>query len=122
MIEELQVLSPLVPTREFSVLRYCHQIKYGTWAIVKISYEFPPFISQSLSYRFPFGCLIQDISNYYSKVCVVCNYSLCFILSASRIISLYHRIQNNKLHGLNMLKWRTKNRFMRCLKIASMKD
>ncbi|KAJ4916069.1 Homeobox-leucine zipper protein HDG12 [Raphanus sativus] len=68
MLEELQVLSPLVPTREFSVLRYYQQIEHGTWAIVNVSYELPQFISHSRSYRFPSGCLIQDLSNGYSKV------------------------------------------------------
>ncbi|ESQ35009.1 hypothetical protein EUTSA_v10006969mg [Eutrema salsugineum] len=68
MLEELQVLSPLVPTREFCGLRYCQQIQHGTWAIVNVSYEFPQFISHSRSYRYPSGCLIQDMSNGYSKV------------------------------------------------------
>ncbi|KAJ0257270.1 Homeobox-leucine zipper protein HDG12 [Hirschfeldia incana] len=68
MLEELQVLSPLVPTREFSVLRYCQQIEHGTWAIVNVSYELPQFISHSRSYKFPSGCLVQDLSNGYSKV------------------------------------------------------
>ncbi|CAN7058703.1 hypothetical protein Bca4012_094235 [Brassica carinata] len=68
MLEELQVLSPLVPTREFSVLRYCQQIEHGTWAIVNVSYELPQFISHSRPYRFPSGCLIQDLSNGYCKV------------------------------------------------------
>lgn len=83
MIEELQVLSPLVATREFCVLRYCQQIEHGTWAIVNFSYEFPQFTSQSRSYRFPSGCLIQDMSNGYSKVC---NCPVCFILLAFRTI------------------------------------
>ncbi|XP_056856085.1 homeobox-leucine zipper protein HDG12-like isoform X2 [Raphanus sativus] len=68
MLEELQVLSPLVTTREFSVLRYCQQIEHGTWAVVNVSYELPQFIPSSRSYRFPSGCLIQDLSNGYSKV------------------------------------------------------
>ncbi|CAN6879752.1 unnamed protein product [Brassica oleracea] len=68
MLEELQVLSPLVPTREFSVLRYCQQVEHGTWAIVNVSYELPQFITHARSYRFPSGCLIQDLSNGYSKV------------------------------------------------------
>lgn len=68
MLEEIQVLSPLVPTREFSVLRYCQQIEHGTWAVVNVSYELPQFMSSSRSYRFPSGCLIQDMSNGYSKV------------------------------------------------------
>ncbi|KAL1224062.1 Homeobox-leucine zipper protein HDG12 [Cardamine amara subsp. amara] len=68
MLEELQVLSPLVATREFCVLKYCQQIEHGTWAIANISYEFPQFIPQSRLHRFPSGCLIQDMSNGYSKV------------------------------------------------------
>ncbi|KAF8052578.1 hypothetical protein N665_1540s0002 [Sinapis alba] len=68
MLEELQVLSPLVPTREFSVLRYCQQIEHGTWAVVNVSYEFSQFMSHSRSYRFPSGCFIQDMTNGYSKV------------------------------------------------------
>ncbi|XP_013682996.1 homeobox-leucine zipper protein HDG12-like [Brassica napus] len=68
MLEELQMLSPLVPTREFSVLRYCQQIEHGTWAIVNVSYELPQFISSSRPYRLPSGCLIQDMSNGYCKV------------------------------------------------------
>ncbi|RID51804.1 hypothetical protein BRARA_H02446 [Brassica rapa] len=68
MLEELQMLSPLVPTREFSLLRYCQQIEHGTWAIVNVSYELPQFMSHSRPYRFPSGCLIQDMSNGYCKV------------------------------------------------------
>ncbi|KAI9173428.1 hypothetical protein LWI28_001253 [Acer negundo] len=68
MYEELQVLSPLVPTREFYILRYCQQIEQGLWAIVNVSYDFPQFASQGRCYRFPSGCLIQDMPNGYSKV------------------------------------------------------
>ncbi|KAJ4713609.1 Homeobox-leucine zipper protein [Melia azedarach] len=66
--EELQVLSPLVPTREFYILRYGQQIEQGLWAIVNVSYDFPQFASQYRSHRFPSGCLIQDMPNGYSKV------------------------------------------------------
>ncbi|XWS37519.1 hypothetical protein CRYUN_Cryun19dG0050200 [Craigia yunnanensis] len=68
MYEELQVLSPLVPTREFYNLRYCQQIEQGLWAIVNVSYDFPQFASQCHSHRLPSGCLIQDMPNGYSKV------------------------------------------------------
>ncbi|KAK0587806.1 hypothetical protein LWI29_029186 [Acer saccharum] len=68
MYEELQVLSPLVPTREFYILRYCQQIEQGLWAIVNVSYDFPQFASQGRCHRFPSGCLIQDMPNGYSKV------------------------------------------------------
>ncbi|CAA7029504.1 unnamed protein product [Microthlaspi erraticum] len=68
MLEELQVLTPLVATREFCVLKYCQQIENGTWAIVNVSYELPQFVSHSRSYKLPSGSLIQDMSNGYSKV------------------------------------------------------
>ncbi|PHT53491.1 Homeobox-leucine zipper protein HDG12 [Capsicum baccatum] len=72
MYEELQVLSPLVPTRQFYFLRFCQQIEQGTWAIVDVSYD----IAQENQYsstsckvhRLPSGCLIQDMPNGYSKV------------------------------------------------------
>ncbi|OIW20075.1 hypothetical protein TanjilG_00556 [Lupinus angustifolius] len=71
MYEELQVLSPLVSTREFYFLRYCQQIKQGLWAIVDVSYDFPQdnqFVPQFRSRRFPSGCFIQDMPNGYSQV------------------------------------------------------
>ncbi|EEF34449.1 homeobox-leucine zipper protein HDG11 [Ricinus communis] len=68
MYEELQVLSPLVPTREFYILRYCQQIEQGLWAIVNVSYDIQQFSSQCRSHRLPSGCLIQDMPNGYSKV------------------------------------------------------
>ncbi|KAJ9678138.1 hypothetical protein PVL29_022892 [Vitis rotundifolia] len=71
MYGELQVLSPLVPTREFYFLRYCQQIEQGSWAIVDVSYDFPrdnQFAPQNPSHRLPSGCLIQDMPNGYSKV------------------------------------------------------
>ncbi|XP_059453579.1 homeobox-leucine zipper protein HDG11-like [Corylus avellana] len=72
MYEELQVLSPVVPTREFYFLRYCQQIDQGLWAIVDVSYDFPrdnQFAnSQCRCHRLPSGCLIQDMPNGYSKV------------------------------------------------------
>ncbi|XP_061956765.1 homeobox-leucine zipper protein HDG11-like [Populus nigra] len=68
MYEELQVLSPLVPTREFCILRYCQQIEQGLWAIVSVSYDIPQFASQFQCHRLPSGCLIQDMPNGYSKV------------------------------------------------------
>ncbi|XP_077234592.1 homeobox-leucine zipper protein HDG11-like [Tasmannia lanceolata] len=71
MYEELQVLSPLVSTREFYFLRYCQQIEQGLWAIVDVSFDFPSmnqFVPPPRSQRLPSGCLIQDMPNGYSKV------------------------------------------------------
>ncbi|KAK7291321.1 hypothetical protein RIF29_06366 [Crotalaria pallida] len=71
MYEELQVLSPLVSTREFYFLRYCQQIEQGLWAIVDVSYDFPQdnqSVPQFRSHRLPSGCFIQDMPNGYSQV------------------------------------------------------
>ena len=71
MYEELQVLSPLVSTREFYFLRYCQQIEQGLWAIVDVSYDFPQdnhFAPPFRSHRLPSGCFVQDMPNGYSKV------------------------------------------------------
>ncbi|XWS62199.1 hypothetical protein CRYUN_Cryun07bG0190300 [Craigia yunnanensis] len=74
MYAELQVLSPLVPTREAYFLRYCQQQNIDDetyWAIV----DFPLDVlhnnlqsSLPLYRRRPSGCLIQDMPNGYSKV------------------------------------------------------
>ncbi|AQK75299.1 Homeobox-leucine zipper protein ROC8-like [Zea mays] len=73
MYEELHVMSPVVPTREFCFLRYCRQIEHGLWAIADISVDqqqrdarfgAPP----SRSCRLPSGCLIADMADGSSKV------------------------------------------------------
>ncbi|CAL5184878.1 unnamed protein product [Lathyrus oleraceus] len=71
MYEEMQVLSPFVPIREFYFLRHCQQIEQGLWAIVDVSYDFPndnQFDSQFRCHRLPSGCFIRDMPNGYSKV------------------------------------------------------
>lgn len=73
MYEELQVLSPLVPTRQLYLLRLVQEIKQGAWAVVNVSYDLPQYNAYPHS-RFkvtclPSGCLIQDMPNGYSKVC-----------------------------------------------------
>lgn len=73
MYEELQVLSPLVPTRQSYLLRFVHQIEQRSWAIVNVSYDLPQYNpyghSRFKAQRLPSGCLIQDMHNGYSKVC-----------------------------------------------------
>ncbi|KAG2604955.1 homeobox-leucine zipper protein ROC8-like [Panicum virgatum] len=71
MYEQLHMVAPVVPTREFSFLRYCKQIEPGLWAVADVSpdalrdvpYGMPP-----RSRRLPSGCLIADMSNGYSNV------------------------------------------------------
>ncbi|XP_022889938.1 homeobox-leucine zipper protein HDG11-like [Olea europaea var. sylvestris] len=80
MYEELQVLSPLVPTRQIYFLRFCQQIEQGAWVIVDVSYDLPhqekQFASSSKAHRLPSGCLIQDMPNGYSKVTWVENWEI----------------------------------------------
>ncbi|KAG6534433.1 hypothetical protein ZIOFF_008319 [Zingiber officinale] len=69
MYAEMQVLSPVVPTREFCFLRYCQQIDQGMWAVADVSVDFPRdnhLASQSR--RLPSGCFIEEVPNGYSKV------------------------------------------------------
>jgi homeobox-leucine zipper protein len=71
MYEELHVLSPVAPTREFYFLRNCRQIEQGLWAIADVSVDLSrenQFATPSSTKLLPTGCLIQDISNGYSKV------------------------------------------------------
>ncbi|KAK1301956.1 Homeobox-leucine zipper protein ROC8 [Acorus calamus] len=69
MNEELQVLSPLVATREFNFLRYCQQIEPGLWAIADVSVDLSSRETMRSAYRkLPSGCLIQEMPNGNSKV------------------------------------------------------
>lgn len=70
MYEEMHVLSPLVPSREFHFLRYCEQVETGIWVIADVSYDYklkedgPHFGT----WRFPSGCMIHQVSNVTSQV------------------------------------------------------
>ncbi|KAK9118158.1 hypothetical protein Scep_016251 [Stephania cephalantha] len=71
MYDVLQVLSPLVATREFYFLRYCQQIEQGLWAIVDVSFDLSQetqLIPPSNFHKRPSGCLIQDMPNGYCKI------------------------------------------------------
>ena len=71
MTAEFQVPSPLVPTRENYFVRYCKQHHDGTWAVVDVSLDNLRPASISRCRRRPSGCLIQELPNGYSKVCVL---------------------------------------------------
>ncbi|GKV13310.1 hypothetical protein SLEP1_g24338 [Rubroshorea leprosula] len=68
MTAELQVPSPLVPTRESYFVRYCKQHSDGTWAVVDVSLDNLRPSPTIRSRRRPSGCLIQEMPNGYSKV------------------------------------------------------
>jgi homeobox-leucine zipper protein len=65
MYAELQILSPLVPTREIYSLRYCKQHTEGIWAMLEVSVDGirdnPP-LSLMRCRRRPSGMFIQDKS------------------------------------------------------------
>eukprot|EP00250_Pteridium_aquilinum_P014469 c22012_g1_i1 orf=96-2435(+) len=71
MYAELQVMSPLVQTREVYFVRYCKQAAEKVWAVVDVSVDSlrdnpPPSLLRCR--RRPSGCLIQDMPNGYSQV------------------------------------------------------
>uniref|UniRef100_A0A1J3JBB0 Homeobox-leucine zipper protein HDG1 n=1 Tax=Noccaea caerulescens TaxID=107243 RepID=A0A1J3JBB0_NOCCA len=68
MHAELQLLSPLVPVRQVSFLRFCKQHAEGFWAVVDVSIDSIREGSSSSCRRLPSGCLVQDMANGYSKV------------------------------------------------------
>lgn len=78
MTAELQVLSPLVPVREVSFLRFCKQHAEGVWAVVDVSVDAvrdgPGGPVYAACRRLPSGCVVQDMSNGYSKVTLVSIY------------------------------------------------
>ncbi|KOM43994.1 hypothetical protein LR48_Vigan05g159900 [Vigna angularis] len=67
MTAELQVPSPLVPTRESYFVRYCKQHGDGTWAVVDVSLDNLRPSPSARCRRRPSGCLIQEMPNGYSK-------------------------------------------------------
>ncbi|KAL9432628.1 hypothetical protein AB3S75_027619 [Citrus x aurantiifolia] len=60
--EELQVLSPVVPTRESYVLRYCQQIEQGSWADLPNGYSKVTWVEHlEIEDRTPIHRLYQDL-------------------------------------------------------------
>ncbi|OVA20332.1 Homeobox domain [Macleaya cordata] len=71
MFAELQMLTPMVPTREVYFIRYCKQQSPDRWAIVDVSIDnVEDTIDTSLvkCRKRPSGCIIEDKSNGHCKV------------------------------------------------------
>ncbi|XP_044486190.1 homeobox-leucine zipper protein GLABRA 2-like [Mangifera indica] len=71
MFAELQMLTPMVPTREVYFVRFCKQISAEQWAIVDVSVDkVEENIDASLvkCRKRPSGCIIEDKSNGHCKV------------------------------------------------------
>lgn len=71
MFAELQMLTPMVTTREVYFVRYSKQLNADQWAIVDISIDkVEDTIDASLNKcrKRASGCIIQDKSNGHCKV------------------------------------------------------
>ncbi|KAL0724853.1 hypothetical protein Bca4012_039452 [Brassica carinata] len=71
MYEQLHILSPLLPPREFMILRCCQQLEEDLWVIADVSYHQVAFEFQfetQACYKRPSGFLIQAMPNGHSKV------------------------------------------------------
>ncbi|KAL1211480.1 Homeobox-leucine zipper protein HDG8 [Cardamine amara subsp. amara] len=67
--ERLHILSPLVPPREFKIVRCCQQIEERVWIIADVSHSIVDSEQVGAScYKRPSGCLIQSLPNAQSKV------------------------------------------------------
>jgi len=67
MQAELQVLSPLVPRREVTFLRFCNQLAEGVWAVVDVSVDGLEkdqcLVTSMNCLRLPSGCVVQETPN-----------------------------------------------------------
>ena len=71
MFAEIQMLTPLVPTREIYFVRYCKKLSPSRWAILDISIDkLEENIDASLMKcrKRPSGCIIEDQDNGHCKV------------------------------------------------------
>ncbi|KAM2016356.1 homeobox-leucine zipper protein GLABRA 2-like [Malus sylvestris] len=96
MFAELQMLTPLVPTREVYFVRCCKQLSPEQWAIVDVSIDkVEDSIDASLvkCRKRPSGCIIEDESNGHCKVIWV-EHLEC---QKSTIQTMYRTIVNSSL-------------------------
>lgn len=68
MYAELQMLTPMVPSREVYFIRSCKQLSSSQWAIVDVSVEDAVDLSFKKCRKKPSGCIIEDTSNGRCKV------------------------------------------------------
>ncbi|KAL8113836.1 hypothetical protein AgCh_020937 [Apium graveolens] len=90
MFAELQMLTPVVATREVYFLRHCKQLTADQWAIVDVSIDKDENNIDARCSRRPSGCIIEDKLNGHCKVIWV-EHMECH---KSIIHTLYHTIVN----------------------------
>lgn len=78
MFAELQMLTPMVATREIYFIRFCKQLSPEQWAIVDVSNnKVGDNTDASLvkCRKRPSGCIIEDKLNGHCKVCIDIKYA-----------------------------------------------
>lgn len=71
MFAEIQMLTPLVATREVYFVRYCKQLSANQWGILDVSVDrVEDNIEASMQkcIKRPSGCIIEDKSDGHCKV------------------------------------------------------
>ncbi|XP_027359024.1 homeobox-leucine zipper protein ANTHOCYANINLESS 2-like [Abrus precatorius] len=104
MLAEVQLLSPLVPVRQLSFLRFCKQHAEGVWVVVDVSVDIgrnatnaQPLMSCR---RLPSGCIVQDMPNGLSKITWVDHYQY----DESVVHQLYRPLVNSGI-GFGAQRW-----------------
>uniref|UniRef100_A0A3Q7IDT6 START domain-containing protein n=1 Tax=Solanum lycopersicum TaxID=4081 RepID=A0A3Q7IDT6_SOLLC len=83
MYEKLHILSPLVDAREFLFIHCCKQLDHKTWIMLDVSYDLLKEIqtcAPSYAWKFPSGCIIQDMGYRTSLISRRMVKSFCEIL------------------------------------------
>ncbi|GJN17601.1 hypothetical protein PR202_gb04681 [Eleusine coracana subsp. coracana] len=71
MFAEVQMLTPVLPTREYRFLRYCKKLTAEKWATVDVSLDKVEHASSSTACRClrkPSGCVVEEQTNGHCKV------------------------------------------------------
>ncbi|XP_047326322.1 homeobox-leucine zipper protein GLABRA 2-like [Impatiens glandulifera] len=95
MFAELQMLTPLVPTREINFVRYCKQMSVDLWAIVDVSidqFEDNFNSSHMKCQKKASGCIIEDKGNGHCKVTWVEHLEYC---KKTIVPTMYRSIVNS---------------------------
>ncbi|KAF9622925.1 hypothetical protein IFM89_035158 [Coptis chinensis] len=103
MFAELQMLTPVVPTREVYFIRYCKQLSPDRWAIVDVSMDkVEDNIDSSLAkyHKRPSGCIIDEKSIGHCRVIWV-EHLECH---KSAVHTIYRSVVNNGL-GFGAKHW-----------------
>ncbi|XP_010463776.1 PREDICTED: homeobox-leucine zipper protein HDG8-like [Camelina sativa] len=85
MWEQLHILSPLVPPREFMIVRCWQEISKGLWIIADVSHNVDFDFFNASCYKRPSGCLIQSLPNAQSKVMWIEHVEVAHKLDAHKI-------------------------------------